>query len=175
MAQQPPIRFIITGGTIDSHYDGTKDTAVPNRHSVIPEYIQGLKLHQRTKFTEVCMKDSRDVTLRDMAKVKKVIEKSGRRAFIITHGTYTMPDTARYLKKHFAHKKMVIILTGAFIPLLGFTGSDGPFNIGFSLAMMAHLDPGVYICMNGKIFDPDEVAKMIKEGKFVSMFEKGNK
>ena len=40
------IHFIITGGTIDSHYDGTKDTAVPNKESVIPKFIEELKLYE---------------------------------------------------------------------------------------------------------------------------------
>lgn len=39
------IHFIITGGTIDSYYDGTKDTAVPRETSIIPDFIQSLKLY----------------------------------------------------------------------------------------------------------------------------------
>ena len=30
------LHVILTGGTIDSHYDPTRDTAVPNDKSVIP-------------------------------------------------------------------------------------------------------------------------------------------
>lgn len=37
------IHFIITGGTIDSHYDGSKDTAAPNKESIIPFFIKSLK------------------------------------------------------------------------------------------------------------------------------------
>lgn len=39
------IHFIITGGTIDSHYDGSKDTALPNEESVIPGFIRSLRLY----------------------------------------------------------------------------------------------------------------------------------
>lgn len=40
------IHFIITGGTIDSHYDGIKDTVVPNTQSVIPNFINTLNLNE---------------------------------------------------------------------------------------------------------------------------------
>ena len=56
------IHFIITGGTIDSYYDGTQDTAVPNQESIIPGFIKNLKLPIEHQFTTVCMKDSRAIT-----------------------------------------------------------------------------------------------------------------
>jgi L-asparaginase len=164
------IQFIMTGGTIDSHYDGTIDTVVPNETSIIPKYINGLKLHIKTEFTQICMKDSRDMTLDDMENVKKAIEQSKYKYFIITHGTYCMPDTARYLKQHLKKEGSVIILTGSMIPLEMSTGSDALFNLGFSVAEVFHLEPGIYVCMNGKIFDPNEIAKLIGQGRFVSIF-----
>lgn len=51
--EQPDVQFILTGGTIDSYYDSTKDTAIPNRHSVIPEYIKSLKINNKVIFTQV--------------------------------------------------------------------------------------------------------------------------
>ncbi len=164
------IHFIMTGGTIDSQYDGTKDTVVPGEHSTIPNYIKSLKLHLSTEFTEVCMKDSRDITLEDMEMVKQAIEKSSYQRFIITHGTYCMPDTARYLKAHLKELNTTIILTGSMIPLHGFAGSDAPFNIGYCVAAIFNLQPGIYVCMNGKIFQPEEIAKLIGQGRFVSIF-----
>lgn len=94
------IHFIITGGTIDSYYDGTKDTAVPNKESIIPGFIRNLKLPIEHIFTTVCMKDSRAITDENRNAIIKTIEESEVEKFIITHGTYTMPDTARYLKTH---------------------------------------------------------------------------
>ncbi len=64
-----PINFIITGGTIDSYYEGTKDTVVPNEHSIIPRFIKSLNLENPTKFTELCMKDSRNITKKDFIKL----------------------------------------------------------------------------------------------------------
>ena len=94
------IHFIITGGTIDSHYDGMKDTAVPNEESIVPAFIKNLKLPIEYEFTTVCMKDSRAITDEDRAQMLATIETSSAKKFIITHGTYTMPDTARYLEDH---------------------------------------------------------------------------
>ncbi len=163
------IHFILTGGTIDSYYDGTKDTVIPNKKSVIPEYILGLKLYADFHFTEVCMKDSRQLTKTDMKNVLFAIEKSPSKKIIITHGTYTMPDTSRYLKQNLKRHDKTIILTGSMIPLT-FANSDAPFNLGYSIAKVNELGGGIYVCMNGRIFKPEEVMKLISEGKFTSIF-----
>lgn len=164
------IHFILTGGTIDSFYDGTKDTVVTTSHSAIPNFIKLLKLTEPIHFTEVCMKDSRGLTETDRKAILKAVETSEATKVIITHGTYTMPDTARFLKSNLKRKDQAIILTGSMIPLTGFSPSDAPFNIGFALAELHNQKPGVYVAMNGRLFGADEVIKNIKEGKFISIF-----
>jgi L-asparaginase len=164
------IHFLITGGTIDSYYEGTMDTVVPNRQSVLPGFIKSLSLYERPYFTQVCMKDSRDLTKTDLKKILGTVEKSPHKKVIITHGTYTLADTARFLKANLRRKDQVIILTGSFIPLAGFAPSDGPFHLGYSIAKAGDLLPGVYVCMNGRVFSPDESMKVAKEGRFVSLF-----
>jgi L-asparaginase len=166
------IHFILTGGTIDSYYDATKDTAVPNEHSVIPRYIKSLKLYEECKFSEICMKDSRYLTKSDLKKIYQTVEKSPHKRIIITHGTYTMADTARYLKTNLKNKDKIIIITGAMIPLIGFSPSDAPFNLGFSISKSQDLPNGIYICMNGKVFSPEEIVKIISEGRFASIFKR---
>lgn len=166
------IHFIITGGTIDSHYDGSKDTAVPNKESIIPSFIESLKLYQKTEFTTVCMKDSRELKSEDLQNVLKTINESKHKKIIITHGTYTMPDTARFLKANIERNDQIIILTASMIPINGFSPSDGPFNLGYSIAKLENLDPGIYVAMNGRIFSPEEVMKVISEARFTSIFQK---
>ena len=161
------LHFIITGGTIDSHYDGTKDTAVPSDVSVIPQFIKSLKLYKDCSYTDICMKDSRDLNAQDIKRVLETAEKSPHTKIIITHGTYTMPDTAKYLKENLKRKDQTIILTGSMIPLGGFTMSDGGFNLGYAVAQMEHLQAGVYVCMNGEVLEADKVKKDVKEGRFV--------
>ena len=159
----------MTGGTIDSYYDGTKDTVVPNENSIIPRYIQGLKLYNKTKFTQVCMKDSRDITEKDLKKVLREVKKSSCKHIIITYGTYTMPDAARYLQANLKRKDQVIILTASMLPIAEFTMSDGCFNLGYAVAKVQNLKPGIYICMNGKVFASTEVIKVISQGRFSSI------
>jgi L-asparaginase len=159
----------MTGGTIDSYYDGIKDTAVPNKESIIPRFIQSLKLYNKTKFSEVCMKDSRNITKADLKKVLNVIESSPYKNIIITHGTYTMPDSSRYIQANLKKTNKTIILTAAMLPMTEFTMSDGGFNLGYAVANVQKLSPGVYVCMNGKVFSSEEVIKIISQGKFSSI------
>jgi len=170
MEERHKISVMITGGTIDSFFDSRKDAVVPLEKTTIPNFIKSLKLDDHISFIEICMKDSRSLTKEDLKKLLKAIEKSASKKIIITHGTYTMPDTARYLESGLKRKDQAIVLTGAMIPLTGFSPSDAPFNLGYSLASVKILKPGVYVCMNGQIFMPKEVKKIISEGKFVSVF-----
>lgn len=102
------INVIVTGGTIDSVWMGTKDTAMVSEHSVLPEYFKelerNLKFPFKFVFTEVCMKDSREITEDDRKNMLKNIEESKFTKILVTHGTYTMPDTARYLKSNMKRK-----------------------------------------------------------------------
>jgi len=169
------IHFIVTGGTIDSVWDGSKDTVVVSEESVLPEFFanlqRNLKFYEEIVFTEICMKDSRAINDEDRKKLLETIEESNSNKIIITHGTYTMPDTARFLKVNLKRKDQVISLTGSMVPIKGFDYSDGPFNLGYALAQVQTLSSGVYLCMNAKVFKPEEVRKNTMEGKFYSIFE----
>ncbi len=158
------------GGTIDSFYDGTIDTVKPLKNSIIPDYIRGVKPNFKPKFTQVVMKDSRDLTAKDLQRMKQVIEKSPCQKIIVTHGTYSMPDSARYLNSKTKRKDQTIIFTGALVPITGNVYSDAPFNLGYSVAKVQELPAGVYVSFNGSIFSPDEVAKQIGKGKYYSIF-----
>jgi L-asparaginase len=173
MKSAKPIHFILTGGTIDSYYDSTKDTVAPNKKSVIPSFIESLKLYNtNTTFTTVCMKDSRDITNDDRMNVLKLLETTDSVQIIITHGTYTMPDTARFIKANLKRKDQTIVITASMIPLNGFNMSDAQFNLGYAFAKVQDLQVGIYACVNGHVFSPEEILKNVKEGKFESIFTK---
>ena len=163
------IHVILTGGTIDSYYEGAKDSVIPNKISVIPDVLKGFRLADKITSTQVCMKDSRDLTDSDRKKILDAVQKSAHDKIIITHGTYTMPDTARYLKAHLSPSDKTIVLTGSFIPIHGFAPSDGTFNLGYALAVVKTLPPGIYVTMNGKVFNPEDVLKNLSEGTFTSI------
>ena len=83
---------------------------------------------------------------------------------MITHGTDTMAITAGVLARGVNGK--TIVLTGAMIPIK-FGSSDGLFNLGSALAFAQSLKPGVYVAMNGRCFNWDNVQK----NKLTGMFE----
>jgi len=58
------------------------------------------------------------------------------------------------------------------LPLKGFAPSDSSFNLGFALAQTEVLPAGVYVAIQGKVFQPEEVIKIISEGRFSSIFNK---
>jgi L-asparaginase len=74
-----------------------------------------------------------------------------------------MADTARYLADKVPGK--TIVITGAMIPYK-FGSSDGLFNLGSAMAFVQSLPQGVYVAMNGKYFNWDNVRKNRKTGQF---------
>lgn len=166
------IHFIITGGTIDSYYDPIKETTIPNVHSTIPLFIPILKLYETCSFTELFMKDSRAVTDNDRQKVIKEVLKCNAKRIIISHGSYTVADTAKYLRKYLRKHKSVIIFVCAMIPLTGIVPTDAGFNLGYAVAKSQDLKDGIYVCMNGRVFTPEEIYKILSEGRFGSVYTK---
>ena len=81
----------------------------------------------------------------------------------MTHGTDTMSETAKVLADKVNNK--TIVLTGAMIPIK-FGSSDGLFNLGSALAFAQSLPHGVYVAMNGRFFNWDNVRKNKETGVF---------
>ena len=73
-----------------------------------------------------------------------------------------MDKTAKFLEDI---KEKTIILTGAMQPAR-FKKTDAIFNSGFAYAAALSLDHGIYIAMNGEIFNPNNVKKNIDLGRF---------
>ncbi len=113
------------------------------------------------------MKDSREVTDDDRGTLAGLIAASSYRRFLVTHGTFTMAETGRYLKRRLEPSQgKLVILVGSMMPL-GQPGSDAPYNLGFaSAAAMMLRESGVYIAFNARLWDPDEVRKNLEELRF---------
>ena len=84
---------------------------------------------------------------------------------LITHGTDRMVKTAEVLAAAKISEK-TIVLTGAMVPYAFGTSSDGFFNLGSALAFSQTLSPGVYVVMNGRYFDWNNVVKNRQTGNF---------
>jgi len=156
------IRIFITGGTFDKEYNELtgelffKDTHIPQMltlgRSRVPVEIRTLMMVDSTQMTD----EDRDIIARNCVKAKED-------KIIITHGTDTMAETAKYLAQKVKNK--TVVLTGAMIPYT-FGSSDGLFNFGCALAFVQTLPPGVYVAMNGRYFLWNNVRKNKKTGEF---------
>ena len=73
-----------------------------------------------------------------------------------------MVETAKFLE---GIKDKTIVLTGSMQPAR-FKKTDAIFNSGFAFAAALSLENGVYITMNGKIFNSSNVIKNIDLGRF---------
>lgn len=161
------LHLLITGGTIDSIFDVTKDMVVVNDSSSIARYLESL-IRPAFSFSQeiITLRDSREITDNIRAELARSIEKCTHDYILVTHGTYTMPATAEYLQKNLKSSTKRIVLTGSMLPLQGFAPTDATFNLGFAIASLFLAAPGVYLAMNGQLFTPGKVVKNIEAGRF---------
>lgn len=155
------VHIIKMGGTIefiDPAYDEINKNLLRLDTSIESYLGHLIQPHFSFSSEQIVQKDSRDITDDDREKLAQAIEASSHANIVITHGTFTMAATARYLEERGIGDKKVI-LTGSMVPLTGFAASDAGFNLGFTIASFSGVEPGVYVCMNGGVFNPDEVAK----------------
>ena len=107
--------------------------------------------------------DSLNMTTKDRGVILKNCISVKDKTIVITHGTDTMTETAKFLARE--NLKKTIVLTGAMIPYK-FGSSDGLFNLGSAFAFAQVLPKGVFIAMNGRFFNWDKVEKNKISGKF---------
>ena len=156
------IKIIITGGTFDKEYNEiTGQLFFKDTH--LPEMLRLGRWMTKINIETAMMMDSLEMTDVDRDKILLHCKNAKENYIVITHGTDTMPETAKYLSGKITGK--TIVLTGAMVPYK-FGSSDGLFNLGSALAFVQTLTPGVYIVMNGKYFHADEVRKNKKKGVF---------
>ena len=159
MTNPKHFHLITTGGTIDSYYDPDQCGPLCFNESILPKYLeQHCGVAQESYlFSQVCAKDSREMGDDDRAAMLAEISNSPVDAIVLTHGSFTLFDLARFLSKsktQFATK--TVILTGSLRPIDGFTYSDGLFNLGAASLAAQYAAAGIYICIEGKLFQPEE-------------------
>ena len=156
------IKLIITGGTIDKCYNELSgQLEFPETH--LPEMLEQARCTATIDCQILMLKDSLDMTMADREAVKQACCISQEKRIIITHGTDTMVDTAKYLAN--TQQDKVIVLVGAMIPYK-ISNSDALFNLGCAVTAVQLLTEGIYIVMNGKVFDWDKVHKNKQQGVF---------
>ncbi len=159
------IKLLLTGGTIDKSYNESNGE-LDFTESHISEMLKLGRNLADIEIQQLMLKDSLEMDDEDRRVIASACEKSKQNKIVITHGTDTMVDTAKVLgdlDKNGLGK--TIVLVGAMVPYV-FKYSDAHFNLGFSLAAVQCLPIGVYVTMNGKVFDYDSVVKNKNKGCF---------
>jgi L-asparaginase len=156
------IRIFVTGGTFDKEYNElTGELFFKETH--VPHTLMLGRCRVAVDVRTLMMVDSREITDEDRETIARNCAKAKEERVLITHGTDTMVETAAVIAG--CVKDKTIVLTGAMIPYT-FGSSDGLFNLGSALAFVQTLPHGVYIIMNGRCFNWDNVRKNRKTGEF---------
>jgi len=158
------IKVLITGGTIDKQYNELNGELIFTQSSVEDMLAQGgakLDISVET----VMLKDSLNMDDNDRPKILTSCLACEESQIVITHGTDTMVETSQVLAAGIKDK--TIVLLGAMVPYQ-FKNSDALFNLGCAMAAVQTLVNGVYITMNGKVFNFDKVVKNKTVGEFQS-------
>lgn len=157
------ITFFITGGTIDGIDYQNESEAPKNPKSNIPDFLKQVKITEPFVSEILFLKDSRFVNDSDRSIIAKRCATLPSERIIVTHGTFTMVETATFL----AHKQLpkTIILVGSKAPATD-PHSDALQNLQVAVKEVQKLSHGVYIVMQGRIFNWDNARKNLSTGEF---------
>lgn len=149
-----PLAVFTTGGTIDKiYFDALSEFQVGE--TALGSILKEAGVSFAFTITSLMRKDSLDMTPDDRALVRGAVLASPCRRILVTHGTDTMIETARALG---GSGEKTVVFTGAMQPA-SLRSSDAVFNVGFAIAAARLLSAGVYLAMNGEIFDPHTTRK----------------
>jgi L-asparaginase len=156
------IKILLTGGTIDKSYNESNGELVFSK-THIPEILELGRNRSEILVEKIIFKDSLQMDAADRHKILAACTRAPEEKILVTHGTDTMVETAKVLGEQALDK--TIVLVGAMVPFV-FKHSDAAFNMGFALGALQTLPAGVYVTMNGKVFDWDKVVKNLGLGIF---------
>lgn len=158
------VQVFVTGGTFDKEYNFiTGELYFKDSH--LKEMFERGRCKVNLDIKTLMMIDSLEMAEADWQIVEHNCRRTKSNQILITHGTDTIVNTARYLANANIEGK-TIVLTGAMIPYAFGSSSDGFFNLGTALTMVQLLPAGVYIAMNGRSFNWDNVRKNRETGFF---------
>ena len=156
------VQVFTTGGTIDKVYFDAK-SAFEVGEPLVADVFRQAGVAFSFSVEVLFQKDSLDLTDADRDAIADRVLACDADRVIVTHGTDTMPETARTLAARLAAQAeggaaKTVVLVGSLAPAR-FKASDAEFNVGFAAAAVQALDPGVYVAMNGRVFRPEAVRK----------------
>ena len=155
------IRILTTGGTFDKvYFDALSEFHIGE--PMVGELLEEANVTFSYAVESLLKKDSLEITQEDRELIRNRLESVTESMILITHGTDTMVDTAKSLQ---GIENKTIVLFGAMQPAR-MRYSDAMFNLGIAIGAVQILPAGIYIAMNGQIFNPDEVTKNRVEARF---------
>ena len=155
------VQIYSCGGTIDKvYFDAKSEYEVGS--PTITEIFKQANVGFEFAIEPLMQKDSLEMTDEDRSLICKRVRDCSAHHVLITHGTDTMPVTARALAEI---PGKTIVLTGSMTPAR-FAVSDAEFNIGCAVGALLSKPPGVYVAMNGMVFDGKLVRKNREAGRF---------
>lgn len=153
--------IITTGGTIDKiYFDDKSDYQIGEPQ--ISQILHAMHVAFDFEVTALMRKDSLHIGDKERQLIRATVAASDTSHILITHGTDSMVETANILSDL---DDKTIVLTGALNPAR-FRDSDAVFNIGCAVGAVQCLPAGVYIAMNGKAWDPENVRKNRRQNRF---------
>lgn len=155
------LEILTTGGTIDKVYFDKKSNYEVG-DPFVEELLRKMNVNISFKVKSLMKIDSLDMTDIHREEILNYIMNSNANNFLITHGTDSIVETAIYLKKI---SDKTIVLTGSLKPAI-FIDNDAIFNVGSALTSAQILKNGVYIVINGQVFNPDNVRKNLEKNIF---------
>jgi L-asparaginase len=158
------MKIFITGGTLDKKYNPLNGELILDQ-TVVTDMLEQSRSTVDTEYEILMLKDSLEMNDADRQTISQACYDSNDQQIIITHGTDTMVETAHAIAVDLAADKTIVLL-GAMVPYQ-VKGSDALFNLGCAMSAVQILSPGVYITMNGQVFDYREVQKNRALGLFV--------
>lgn len=155
------IKILCTGGTFDKvYYDALSDYQIGEPQ--VEWILKQAGVNFSYEIESILKKDSLEITNEDRDHIVSKVKAENCNKIVITHGTDTMVETAQALKE-IADK--TIVLVGAMQPAR-FKDSDAVYNVGFATSAASLMPAGIYIAMNGQLFEADEVKKNRDAGRF---------
>ena len=155
------LEILTTGGTIDKVYFDKKSNYEVG-DPFVEELLHKMNVNISFKVKSLMKIDSLEMTDLHREEILNYIKNSNSINFLITHGTDSIVETAIYLNKI---SDKTIVLTGSLKPAI-FIDNDAIFNVGSALTSAQILKNGVYIVINGQVFNPNNVRKNLKKNIF---------
>ncbi len=90
------IKILITGGTFDKEYDEIRQT-LGFRETHLPAVLKEGRCRLDVEVVTIMLKDSLEMNDADREVIARYCIKTPENRIVITHGTDTMPETARFL------------------------------------------------------------------------------